>query len=155
MKTVGDLKSFVDHLKNDINELQAPMIRKELVFHTNIASQRLENTRSIIASILEHSAGSSVTTTPDAVRWAIRHIINIMSNFKKNLTRCWAEVEVFLNEQFIVSIDTAEDVAVLLPVLNTEINVMCNPPLPIPLHVRTDCIKIVLKGRMSCREWLK
>ena len=45
----------------------------------------------------------------------------------------------FLNEQFIVSIDTAEDVAVPLPVLNTEINVMCNPPLPIPLHVRTDC----------------
>ena len=37
------------------------------------------------------------------------------------------------------SIDTAEDVAVPLPVLNTEINVMCNPPLPIPLHVRTDC----------------
>ena len=38
----------------------------------------------------------------------------------------------FLNEQFIVSIDTAEDVVVLLPVLNTEINVMCDPPL---LHV--------------------
>ena len=38
-----------------------------------------------------------------------------------------------------MSIDTAEDVAVPLPVLNTEINVMCNPPLPIPLHVRTDC----------------
>ena len=57
----------------------------------------------------------------------------------------------FLNEQFIVSIDTAEDVAVPLPVLNTEINVMCNPPLPIPLHVR----RIVLKGKMSCREWLK
>ena len=56
----------------------------------------------------------------------------------KNLTRCWAEVEVFLNEQFIVSIDTAEDVAVPLPVLNTEINVMCIPALPIPLHVRTD-----------------
>ena len=37
------------------------------------------------------------------------------------------------------SIDTAEDVAVPLPVLNTEVNVMCNPPLPIPLHVRTDC----------------
>ena len=129
MKTVGDLKSFVDHFKNDINErneLQAPMIRKGLVFyiHTNIASQRLENTRSIIASILEHSAGSNVTTTPDVLRWAIRHIINIMSNFKKNLTRCWAEVEVFLNEQFIVSIDTAEDVAVTLPALNTEINVM-------------------------------
>ena len=80
MKTVGDLKSFVDHFKNDINErnelqapmirkglvfyihtdivshdinerneLQAPMIRKGLVFyiHTDIASQRLENTRSI------------------------------------------------------------------------------------------------------------
>ena len=83
MKTVGDLKSFVDHLKNDINEcneLQAPMIRKGLVFyiHTNIASQRLENTRSIIASILEHSAGSSVTTTPDVLRWAIRHIIDII-----------------------------------------------------------------------------
>ena len=33
MKTVGDLKSFVDHFKNDINErneLQAPMIRKGL-----------------------------------------------------------------------------------------------------------------------------
>ena len=38
-----------------------------------------------------------------------------------------------------MSIDTAEDVAVPLPVLNTEINVMCNPPLPTPLHVRTDC----------------
>ena len=73
------------------------------------------------------------------LRWAIRHIINIMSKLYKNLTRCWAEVEVFLNEQFIVSIDTAEDVAVPLPVLNTEINVMRNPPLPIPLHVRTDC----------------
>ena len=34
------------------------------------------------------------------------------------------------------STDTAEDVAVPLPVLNTEINVMCNPPLPIPL---TSC----------------
>ena len=56
------------------------------------------------------------------LRWAIRHIINIhvMSNFLKNLTRCWAEVEVFLNEQFIVSIDTAKDVAVPLPVLTTE-----------------------------------
>ena len=31
-----------------------------------------------------------------------------------------------------MSIDTAEDVAVPLPVLNTEINVMCDPPL---LHV--------------------
>ena len=40
-----------------------------------------------------------------------------------------------------MSIDTAEDIAVPLPVLNTEINVMCNPPLPtcIPLNVRTDC----------------
>ena len=37
------------------------------------------------------------------------------------------------------SIDPAEDVAVPLPVLNTEINIMCNPLLPIPLHVRTDC----------------
>ena len=47
MKTFGDLKSFVDHFKNKRNELQAPMIRKGLVFyiHTNIASQRLENTR--------------------------------------------------------------------------------------------------------------
>ena len=36
----------------------------------------------------------------------------------------------FLNEKFIVSFDTAEDVAVSLPVLNTEINVMCNPSLP-------------------------
>ena len=87
MKTVGDLKSFVDHFKNDINELQAPMIRKGLVFyiHTDIASQHLENTRSIIASILEHSAGSSVTTTPDVLRWAIRHIIYIMSKFYKML----------------------------------------------------------------------
>ena len=73
-------------LKNDINErneLQAPMIQKGLVFysHTNIASQRLENTRSTIASILEHSAGSGVTTTPDALGWAIHHIINIMSKF--------------------------------------------------------------------------
>ena len=83
MKTVGDLKSFVDHFKNDINErneLQAPMIRKGLVFniHTNIAPQRLENTRSIIASILEHSAGSSATTTPDALRWAIHHNYSII-----------------------------------------------------------------------------
>ena len=97
MKTVGDLKSF----KNDIkerNELQAPMIQKGLVFyiHTNIASQRLENTKSIIESILAHSAGSSVATTPDALRWAIHHIVKILK------TRCWAEVEVFLNEQFIV-----------------------------------------------------
>ena len=63
------------------------MIRKGLVFyiHNNIASQRLENTRSIIASIREHSAGSNVTTTPDVLRWAIRHIINIMSNLKKIL----------------------------------------------------------------------
>ena len=91
MKTVGDLKSFKNDI-NEQNELQAPMVQKGLVFyiHTNIASQRLENTRSIIASILEHSAGSSVTTTPDALRWAIHHI-----------TRCWAEVEVFLNEQFM------------------------------------------------------
>ena len=73
MKTVGDLKSFVDHLKNDINErneLQAPMIQKGLVF-----TSTPENTRSIISSILEHSPGSSVTT--DALRWAIRHIFNI------------------------------------------------------------------------------
>ena len=63
------------------------MIRKGLVFyiHTNIASERLENKRSIIALILEHSAGSSVTTTPDVLRWAIRHIINIMSKFYKML----------------------------------------------------------------------
>ena len=79
IQAVGDLKSFVDHFKNDINErneLQAHMIRKGLVFyiHTNIASQRLENTRSIIALILEHSARSSVTTTPDALRWAIRTV---------------------------------------------------------------------------------
>ena len=40
-----------------------------------------------------------------------------------------------------MSCDTAEDVAVNLPVLNTEINVMCNPSLPIPLNVRTDCKK--------------
>ena len=38
----------------------------------------------------------------------------IMSKFKKILTRCWAEIEVFQNEQFIVSIDTAEDVAVMV-----------------------------------------
>ena len=41
-----------------------------------------------------------------------------------------------------MSIDTAEDVAVTLPALNTEINVVYNPPLvplPIPLNVRTDC----------------
>ena len=67
MKTVGDLKSFRNDI-NERNELQAPMIQKGLVLyiHTSISSQRLENTRSIIASILEHSAGSSVTTTPDA-----------------------------------------------------------------------------------------
>ena len=40
-----------------------------------------------------------------------------------------------------MSFDIAEDVAVTLPVLNTEINVVCNPPLPIPLNVRTDCKK--------------
>ena len=55
MKTVTDMKSFVDRFKNDINErnkLQATMIQKGLLFyiHTNIASQRIENTRSIIAS---------------------------------------------------------------------------------------------------------
>ena len=80
MKTFGDLKSFVDHFKNKRNELQAPMIRKGLVFyiHTNIASHAtFRKYKSIIASILQHSAGSSVTTTPDALRWAIRHIINI------------------------------------------------------------------------------
>ena len=46
----------------------------------------------------------------------------------------------FLNEQFIVSIDTAENVAVPLPVLNTEIDIRCNPPFSI-LHndIRTDC----------------
>ena len=44
----------------------------------------------------------------------------------------------FLNVKFIESFDTAEDVAVTLPVLNTEINVMCNPPLPIPLHVKKN-----------------
>ena len=44
----------------------------------------------------------------------------------------------FLNEQFIVSIDTAEDVVVLLPVLNTEINVMCDPPLLYVFH-NTEC----------------
>ena len=53
-----------------------------------------------------------------------------------------------------MSIDTSEDVVVPLPVLNTEIDVMCNPPLPIPLHVRTDC-KNCAKRKMSCREWLK
>ena len=57
-----------------------------------------------------------------------------MSKFKKNLTRCWAEVEVFLNEQFIVSINTAENAAASLPVLNTEINILCDPPLSIPLR---------------------
>ena len=77
MKTVGGLKSFVDHFKNDINErneLQAPMMQKRasVYIHTNIASQRLENTRSIISSILEHSAGSSVTTTPDT---APQHLV--------------------------------------------------------------------------------
>ena len=66
--------------------------------HTNIAPQRLENTRSIIASIHEHSAGSSVTTTPDALRWAIHHVVKILK------TRCWAEVDVFLNAQFIYSV---------------------------------------------------
>ena len=40
-----------------------------------------------------------------------------------------------------MSFDTVEDVAVTLPVLITEINVMCNPPLPIPLNVTTDCKK--------------
>ena len=83
MKTDGDFKNDI----NERNELQAPMIQKGLVFyiHTNIASQRLENKRSIIASILEHSAGSSVTTTPDALRWTIHHIINILSKSYKML----------------------------------------------------------------------
>ena len=59
MKTVGDLKSFVDHFLNDINErneLQAPMIRKGLVFyiHTNIASQRLEKSlHQFLSTLLE------------------------------------------------------------------------------------------------------
>ena len=52
------------------------------------------------------------------LRWAIRHNVKIF-------TRCWAEVQVFLNEQFIVSVDTAENVAVPLPVLNTELD-KCN-----------------------------
>ena len=47
----------------------------------------------------------------------------------KIITRCWAKVEVFLNEQFIVSIDTVENVAVPLPVLNTEIDIRYNPVL--------------------------
>ena len=50
-----------------------------------------------------------------------------------------------------MSIDTVEDVAVPLPVLNTEINVMCNPPFPIPLHVRTDCKNCAKRKD----EWLK
>ena len=81
MQTVCDLKSFKNDI-NERNELQAPMIQKGLVFyiHTNIASQRLENTRSIIASILEHSAGSSVTTTLDALWWAIHHIVKILQD---------------------------------------------------------------------------
>ena len=33
MNSITDLKSFVDQFKNDINELQAPMIRKGLVFY--------------------------------------------------------------------------------------------------------------------------
>ena len=45
----------------------------------------------------------------------------------------------FLYKQFIVSIGTAEDVAVPLPVLNTEINVMCNPPERILINLRIDC----------------
>ena len=52
MKSVADLNSFFKNDINERNELQAPMIRMGLVFyiHTDIASQHLENTRSIIAS---------------------------------------------------------------------------------------------------------
>ena len=32
---------------------------------------------------------------------AMHHMINILSKLKNYLTRCLAEVEVFLNEQFI------------------------------------------------------
>ena len=63
-----------------------------------------------------------------------RHIINIMS--KKILQDVGLKWQCFSMSSLI---DTAEDVAVPLPVLNTEINVTCNPPLPIPLNVRTDC----------------
>ena len=48
-------------------------------FHTNTDFQRLENTISIIASNLEHSAGSSVTNKS-------RHTINK----EKHLTRCFS-----------------------------------------------------------------
>ena len=37
------------------------------------------------------------------------------------------------------SIDTSEVVAVPLPVLNTEINVMCNARFVFHFNVRTDC----------------
>ena len=45
-----------------------------------------------------------------------------------------------------MSIDTADYIAVPLPVLNTEINIRCNPPFSI-LHngIRTDC--------KNCAKW--
>ena len=72
----------MDHFYNDINELNELQDTKwASVLHPH---QYYTSTfRKYIASILEHSAGSSVTITPDALRWAIRHIINMMSKLKK------------------------------------------------------------------------
>ena len=53
MCAVADLKNNVI---NECNELQAPMIRKGLVFYiyTHLTSECLENTKSIIAAIIEY-----------------------------------------------------------------------------------------------------
>ena len=53
------------------------------------------------------------------LRWAICHNVKILQGVGLH------EVQVFLNEQIIVSVDTAENVAVPLPVLNTELDI-CN-----------------------------
>ena len=53
-----------------------------------------------------------------------------------------------------MSVDTAENVAVPLSVLNTEINIMCNPLLSIPLNVRTD-LKNCAKGKDELQRMAK
>ena len=50
-----------------------------------------------------------------------------------------------------MSVDTAENVAVSLPVLNTEINISA---IHLSLNESTES-KNCAKGRISCKEWLK
>ena len=61
----------------------------------------------------------------------------------------------FLNEQFTVSMDTAEIAAVPLPVLNTEINIRCDSPLSIPLRTACMIVRIVLKGKDELQRMTK